>query len=140
MADVGEKRRAESGSIDPAMSLRTTGFVHSRHARTIPAVQRHSLGRVIVMMAVIVACTGPAGPDASGSDLYSQFCARCHSADLSGGIGPAIGEGSQLVDRPDSYIAQVLENGRGSMPAFGNTLSEDQVARVIQFIRAKQSP
>jgi len=92
-----------------------------------------------IMFALLVTgCTGQADPNATGGELYSQFCTRCHAADLSGGIGPALGEGSDLVDRPDSYIADVTTNGRGSMPAFGNTLSDDQVQRVLQFIRAEQ--
>ena len=89
-------------------------------------------------MLVLTACTGSADPDATGAELYSQFCARCHAADLSGGIGPAMGAGSELVERPDTYILDVTANGRGAMPAFSRTLSDDQIQRLANFIRAEQ--
>ena len=89
-------------------------------------------------MFLLAACTGSPDPDATGAELYSQFCSRCHAADLSGGIGPAMGAGSELVERPDSYIADVTANGRGAMPAFGRTLSDDQIERLVEFIRTEQ--
>jgi mono/diheme cytochrome c family protein len=89
-------------------------------------------------MLLLAACTGTADPDATGAELYSQFCTRCHAADLSGGVGPAMGPGSALVDLPDSYITSVIANGRGSMPAFDRTLSDDQIQRLVDFIRAEQ--
>jgi mono/diheme cytochrome c family protein len=89
-------------------------------------------------MVLLAACTGSADPGATGAELYSQFCARCHAADLSGGVGPAMGAGSALVDLPDSYIIDVTANGRGSMPAFDRTLSDDQIQRLVDFIRAEQ--
>lgn len=90
------------------------------------------------MMLLLVACTGSADPDASGAELYSQFCARCHAADLSGGIGPALGEGSEFVDVPDSFLFDVIADGRGAMPAFSSTLSDPQIRLLIDFIRAEQ--
>ena len=90
------------------------------------------------MMFLLAACTGSADPDATGAELYSQFCARCHASDLSGGVGDALGAGSELVDKPDTYIADVIANGRGSMPAFSRTLSDDHVQRLVDFIRAEQ--
>ena len=89
-------------------------------------------------MLLLAACTGSAAPDATGSELYSQFCARCHAPDLSGGVGSAMGAGSELVERPDSYILDVTANGRGAMPAFDRTLSDEQIQRLVDFIRAEQ--
>lgn len=92
----------------------------------------------ICVLLLLSACTGAADPDATGAELYSQFCARCHAADLSGGVGPAMGPGSPLVELPDSYILDVTANGRGAMPAFGRTLTDDQIQRLADFIRAEQ--
>ncbi len=89
-------------------------------------------------MLLFAACTGSADPNATGAELYSQFCARCHAADLSGGVGPAMGDGSALVELPDSYVIDVTANGRGAMPAFSRTLSDDQILRLVEFIRAEQ--
>lgn len=94
---------------------------------------------VIVAVVSLSACTGRPAADASGADIYSQLCSRCHGGDLGGGIGPALGEGSDLVDRPDDYIEGVIRGGRGSMPAFGNTLDDGQIDRLIGFLRSEQS-
>ena len=89
---------------------------------------------------MISACTGAADPDASGPELYSQFCARCHGGDLSGGIGPPLGVGSGLSERDDAFVTDTIRGGRGRMPAFGSTLSDEQIARVVEFLREEQSP
>ncbi|MDH3247544.1 MAG: cytochrome c [Acidimicrobiia bacterium] len=94
------------------------------------------LGTCVLFL--LAACTGPPDPDATGAELYTQFCARCHASDLSGGVGPAMGAGSELVERPDSYVTSAITNGRGSMPAFTRTLSEDHVQRLVDFIRSEQ--
>lgn len=101
---------------------------------------RRSAAVLISGILILTACTGSADPDASGEELYSQFCTRCHGSDRSGWIGPSLGQGSDLVDRPDSYIGDVIGGGRGRMPAFGNTLSDEQIGRVVEFIRSEQSP
>jgi mono/diheme cytochrome c family protein len=49
-----------------------------------------------------------------------------------------MGAGSALVERPNSYISDAIANGRGSMPAFSRTLSDDQVQALVDFIRAEQ--
>lgn len=54
--------------------------------------------------------------DASAAeDAYQQNCASCHGADLSGGSGPELTNvGSQYSA---DEIADIIENGIGSMPA-----------------------
>ena len=49
-----------------------------------------------------------------------------------------MGAGSDLVARPDSYISDVIANGRGSMPAFSRTLSNAQIQLLVDLIRAEQ--
>ncbi len=52
---------------------------------------------------------------AAGEDVYEANCAMCHGADLTGGAGP------DLTAVGDKYsqdeIADIVENGTGSMPA-----------------------
>lgn len=107
------------------------------------AVRSIAFMRSLVLMLVTVvalsACTGRPAADASGAEIYSQLCARCHGADLGGGIGPPLGAESELVDRADDYIEGVIRGGRGSMPAFGNTLDDTQIDRLIGFLRSEQN-
>ncbi len=99
--------------------------------------------RLIVILAVVgiltTGCATDLPPDATGEDIYQALCTRCHGADLSGGIGPALGPGSQLVDRPDAYLIQTITVGLGRMPAFRNTLSEEQIVRVGDYLREQQA-
>lgn len=92
------------------------------------------------LVVVLAACSGAPAEDATGEEIYSQSCASCHSRDLSGGIGPALGPGSGAADLSDDVITQIISQGRGSrMPSFSRTLSEDQISRVVAFLRERQS-
>ncbi len=37
--------------------------------------------------------------------------------------------------RPDAELAQVIANGKGGMPPFKNSLSEDQIHSLVSYIR-----
>jgi mono/diheme cytochrome c family protein len=78
-------------------------------------------------------------PDASGDLVYKQVCARCHGADLEGGLGPALGEGSNSEEQDDEFLRLTITDGRGRMPSFSSTLTEEQIERVIDFIRKEQN-
>lgn len=94
---------------------------------------------LLVVVAVVAgACTGAPDEGATGEEIFMQLCARCHSADLSGGIGPALGPGSDAAGRPDEFLRLTITRGRGRMPAFGTTLSDEQVDAVIGYLRERQ--
>lgn len=63
-----------------------------------------------------------------GGELYSQHCAQCHGQQGGGGVGPALA-GNQTMQDTQAVITQILQGG-GAMPAFGNQLSDEQVAAV----------
>ncbi len=74
-----------------------------------------------------------------GEDLIDQICSRCHGSDLGGGIGPALGPGSNAATNlTNEQIAGVLEVGPGAMPSF-KRLSDEQVASVIAYLRWVQT-
>lgn len=86
---------------------------------------------------------------ALGGDLYAAHCARCHGA-----IGYGDGaEGHSLVPSPallaylvqkpiagDEYLNWAIAAGGAAfgtdMPAFGNTLSEDEVWAIVAYMRS----
>ncbi len=74
---------------------------------------------------------------ASGEEIYLQVCARCHAPDLSGGVGPAIGPDTISASQPPEFLEAVIVQGRGRMPSFGRTLSDDQVARVVAYVSSQ---
>ncbi len=93
----------------------------------------------LLLALVISACNGGPPSNASGSQVYTQVCATCHSADFSGGIGPALGPGSNSANQPDEFLITTITHGRGRMPSFRTTLTEQQILDVVSYIREVQS-
>src|SRR5699024_9053243 len=69
----------------------------------------------------------------AGENIFQQNCATCHGANGTGGIGPALAGNSALQDT-QLVVSQII-NGGGGMPAFGNVLSDQQIAEVATHIR-----
>ena len=70
----------------------------------------------------------------NGSTLYASRCAACHAADGTGGVGPDL-TSSSVDQLDDSMITNIIVNGSGGMPAFGD-LSEQEVADIVAFMRS----
>ena len=86
------------------------------------------------------AAQGPA-PDrtdqlvADGAVIYGQRCASCHGEAGQGGQGPRLA-GTMVVNYPDAAVQTALvTEGRNAMPAFGSTLTDDEIAAVVAFTR-----
>jgi mono/diheme cytochrome c family protein len=84
------------------------------------------------------ACVGRPSEDATGEEIYLQLCSNCHGDGLEGGIGPALGPGSNAATQPDEYLRVTITEGRGRMPSFSSTLTGDQVERLIDYLREEQ--
>ena len=91
--------------------------------------------------AVMLFANEPANADLSpeqelGKSVYADNCARCHSGDGGGGIGPAIGGYNSERQFPEvaDQIA-LVQNGRGGMPAWEGTLSDEEIAAVVDYTR-----
>ena len=86
----------------------------------------------------------------SGARIFSGSCAACHegSAPHMFGHRPSLAVNSNLFSsRPDNLIRVVLNGsmqpaltGTGSMPGFGSTLSNTQVAELLRYLRATFAP
>ena len=99
---------------------------------------RLSMAAACILM-VLTACVGAPAPDATGTEIFEQVCSRCHGANLGGGVGPALGPDSEAAGQPDEFLIQTITNGRGRMPSFAQTLTEDQVLRVVEYLRRAQA-
>ncbi|MEZ5340652.1 MAG: cytochrome c [Acidimicrobiales bacterium] len=86
----------------------------------------------------------PAGADAelvAGQNLYGRNCASCHGGDGSGALGPKF-SGGHLVEKypdPADQLA-VIEEGRSAMPAFGERLTDEELAAIVRYTREILSP
>jgi len=71
-------------------------------------------------------------PAIDGAEIYASNCAGCHAPDRSGRNGPPLLPAS-LTSDPSSYV-QLITDGLGGMPGFGNRLSADEINAVVDFI------
>ncbi len=88
--------------------------------------------------------TAPADSDISDAILemglltYAAFCANCHGLELEGGLGPALGAGSDVQALSNDEIEAVIANGRGSMRGFASLLTDEETLVLIAYIRSQQ--
>jgi mono/diheme cytochrome c family protein len=95
---------------------------------------------IMALLGVLVsACVGRPASDASGEEIYLQLCSNCHGDQFEGGIGPPLGPASNAADQPDEYLRVTITEGRGRMPSFSSSLSEEQVRRLIDYLREAQA-
>jgi mono/diheme cytochrome c family protein len=89
------------------------------------------------LIVLLVGCSGD-GVDQFGGALYSSSCAHCHGSDLAGGVGPALGAGSNATTLTDQQIKDVVRIGPGAMTSFGDRFSEEQLDSLVVFLRSEQ--
>ncbi len=75
--------------------------------------------------------------EAGGQAVYAAVCAGCHMPDGRGAVGaatyPALVPNGRLAAA--AYPITRVLRGRGAMPPFARTLSDAQVAAVVDYIR-----
>lgn len=99
---------------------------------------RRLLAATVALIALTGCSLGRPAEDATGEEIFNQLCARCHGENLEGVIGPSLGPGSSVADEADEYIEFTIMHGRGRMPSFSSTLDQDQIDRVVAYIRQVQ--
>jgi mono/diheme cytochrome c family protein len=101
---------------------------------------------VIAMMAVAVLGTSTARSQEifagkyaqqTGEDLFTNICQGCHMPDAKGAIGagayPALASNPRLAAA--IYPMTVVLHGQRAMPPFGQTLTDEQIAAVLNYVR-----
>ena len=77
----------------------------------------------------------PDGP----SDLFKEFCARCHGEDGTGTPKGKLLPPRDLTDmkwssaRSDDDLFKAIANGRKAMPPFGRKLTPEQIESLIKY-------
>ena len=92
-----------------------------------------------VALALLVAMPSAAF---TGADTYKEKCAMCHGPDGSGAT--PVGQRLKVRDlrsadvqkQTTEAITAIVTNGQKSMPAFGKSLSPDQIKDVVGFVRS----
>jgi mono/diheme cytochrome c family protein len=74
----------------------------------------------------------------SGEELFANVCRGCHMSDGKGATGagtyPSLASNSNL--EASGYPLVIVVNGQRGMPPFGEMMSDDQVAAVVNYVRA----
>jgi mono/diheme cytochrome c family protein len=117
-----------------------------------PDERKKSLGRIVLPAAIgcllIPTLAAAAGDPKRGEPMYQRYCSGCHGVDGRGGgknfmphVGPLNRKGhTELLD--DDYVASIITEGgpafgkSGYMPSFKGTLSPDDIADVIAYVRS----
>lgn len=82
--------------------------------------------------------SGKASP---GQQIFESRCVACHGADASGNT--MMGKQLQAKDLRSPEVQKLSPNdmkkivtsGQGNMPAFGDRLSDDEIAQVVGYVR-----
>lgn len=73
-----------------------------------------------------------------GRFLYIRMnCAYCHAFDGTGGMGPDLTDNQWRYGSSDADVFETIYRGRAQgMPAWGNVLTEDQIWKLVSYVRS----
>jgi mono/diheme cytochrome c family protein len=128
-------------------------------ARSRSFRDRHAMRKCVARIAFALLAAGALGPpvlgdevsskdavisrgwkfdEQDGEDLFRNVCAACHQPDAKGAIGaaayPPLAADKNLAST--DFVLAVLLGGLRGMPPLGRIMSDEQVADVINYIRA----
>lgn len=70
---------------------------------------------------------------ALGQPIYEANCASCHSKTGKGFIGPSFIGNDRIAN--DALVLRQINRGSSDMPAFGKTLTPEEIVAVGTYIR-----
>ena len=112
--------------------------------------ERHALFAFAVLLLLFVGLTlfvvsivraDNSQDSAASSSTFKTKCAMCHGPD---GGGSQVGKTLNVPDLrspavqklSDAELAQIISDGKGGMPSFKGSLSEDQIHGLVTYIRS----
>lgn len=72
-----------------------------------------------------------------GEEIFNRVCIACHQPDGKGIEGiylPLAGNPAVTLEDP-TYLITVILNGRGGMPRFDSTYSDEDIAAIATYVR-----
>jgi mono/diheme cytochrome c family protein len=88
----------------------------------------------------VQASSGKLKPEVAGATLFREKgCAYCHGPAAAGtSKGPSLADVRKSMKTPQ--IIDQITNGGQKMPAFSDSLSNDEILQLVAFLRAKHRP
>ena len=77
-----------------------------------------------------------------GRRLFVWFnCAGCHGGHGGGGMGPSLRDRKWIYGSSDAHIFASIAEGRGKgMPSWGTKIPEDQIWKLVAYIKSMRTP
>ena len=77
-----------------------------------------------------------------GRKLFVRMnCSGCHGGRAGGGMGPSLRDADWLYGSSDAQIFDSIAEGRGKgMPAWGTRLPEDQIWKLVAYVKSLRTP
>jgi len=104
---------------------------------------------ILLPLALLTATAAHPFPDSAskadelaGAGLYrDKGCPQCHGADLNGNKkGPSLADIRTDPAWPAEKITKQIMDGGQKMPPFGDSLTDQEIAQIVAFLRAKDRP
>lgn len=115
-------------------------------------VSEEDLGAIAAYLKATAAKQSVSGSDSSkgeaksvvAANVYLSYCSSCHQRDgkgVPGAIPQLAGNGAVTAKGPENVIRAVLggleaDHGLGPMPALGQTMTDEQVASAVNYVRS----
>jgi cytochrome c6 len=127
-----DNRNTSTSICSDSSSTRKASFFRARSVVV-------TLGMTIALALVALAAGSPAKAD-DGETLFKSNCVVCHGAD---GTGTPTGKSLKAPDLhsdavqklTDKQITDQIANGKNNMPPFKGSLSADQIASLVTYVR-----
>ena len=77
-----------------------------------------------------------------GRRLFVWYnCSGCHGGRAGGGMAPSLRDPVWLYGDSDAHIFASIAEGRGNgMPAWGTKIPEDQIWKLVAYIKSLRTP
>lgn len=98
-----------------------------------------------ILFGLLTATGLSAAAQDSAEALYKSKCAACHGPDGAGATaaGKKLGakdfRSPEVTAKTDAELLDITKNGKEKMPAYGKSLTDDQIKSLIKYIRTLKS-
>jgi mono/diheme cytochrome c family protein len=122
-------------------------FTNKGRAMIEHKIERHAISASLLMLfvglTVAVTSIARANPAPDSADAVATFRTKCVMCYVPDGAGSQVGKSMNVPDLrapevqrlPDAQLAQIISDGKGGMPPFKSSLSEDQIHSLVAHIR-----
>ncbi len=97
--------------------------------------------KLLIAVVLVSGLVSAQEKSSSGATIFKGKCVLCHGADGAGStplgkqLQAANLRSKEVQKRSDAELHKVVHDGERNMPPFAEQLSDDEIDRVIQYVR-----